>query len=579
MTRMTSNRLKRLKFIILALVAVTLASSTAWGATPPRAKTASNMRIVRLGLVDGNLVIGHQVRPRLQRSKAQRLELPQLLGCSLHLAHGVPQGSPSSVFRASIVGSDGRSRLAHSETSTSGSAQWASTHIEIDGQNDVAIVLTSSTASEGAWAQPYLSCPYESAAPPRYNVLLVSLGGLRSDALGSYRNDRSLTPALDHFAKQGTVFQYAYAHYPTPQGSHAAIFSGEYPASYRLNQTGQQDIEGQENRLTTAFSSAGYSTAAFIENSAIAADSNFESGFDRYSVLTDISPQNSATDSAATTFGQGIQWLKSRPSAPFFLFLHAADAEQGTNTSVSTLPNGTLTTTSRTHVEKIRSAYEARVSALDTRVSQLLAALDKLGLASSTLVVLFSDHGEEFGEHGSVGHGTTLYEEALWVPAMLRLGGVVAPNRQLGARTGLIDLAPTVTELAGIEADFTQSPARSRAAQIAGHQKETAAPPVFSELSNTEESCEQGNSNIAKKCQSSVIAVRDQDYTYIHYGSSGRQELFAFPSDAIGRRNLAESERGITARFRQQVQAYKERTQLRILSENLEGARTPDPSE
>ena len=107
-------------------------------------------------------------------------------------------------------------------------------------------------------------------------------------------------------------------------------------------------------------------------------------------------------------------------------------------------------------LDHIKAAYDAEIRSVDEAFGELLRGLEALGLAGNTLVVFTSDHGEEFGEHGVVGwHSHTLYDELLSVPLLIRFPDGLAAGQTVEAQVRLLDLAPTITSAAGIEAPST----------------------------------------------------------------------------------------------------------------------------
>jgi arylsulfatase A-like enzyme len=118
-------------------------------------------------------------------------------------------------------------------------------------------------------------------------------------------------------------------------------------------------------------------------------------------------------------------------------------------------------------LEHVRSLYAGELAWTDAQLGRILAKLDELGLAGDTLVVVTADHGDEFFEHQNLGHRSTLFEEQVRVPMILRLPGRLPAGRRVGGLVSTIDILPTVLELCGLEAPQA-STSRRVAALAAG---------------------------------------------------------------------------------------------------------------
>jgi arylsulfatase A-like enzyme len=127
-------------------------------------------------------------------------------------------------------------------------------------------------------------------------------------------------------------------------------------------------------------------------------------------------------------------------------------------------------------LERAKGLYDAELAFLDAELGRLFDGLEARGLDGETLVVVTADHGEEFGEHGGFEHGHTLYQELLHVPLLMRLPGLIPAGEVLEGRVGLIDVAPTICDLAGVAVPETFS-GRSLRGVLAG--EAAAAAPIL----------------------------------------------------------------------------------------------------
>jgi len=312
----------------------------------------------------------------------------------------------------------------------------------------------------------------ESRSP---NVVLVVVDTLRADRLGSYGNRRGLTPFLDDLAKRSHVFTRAYAQAPWTNPSVASLFTSRYQSQHGITEF-QSVLAADEQTLAEALRDAGYATGGFSANGLLSRRAGFDQGFDAYRAFLQL---GGAADRlmrpakrAAEITAEGLRWLDevraSRGAVPVFLYLHYMEPHtpyapppallervrgarapldiEALNRAVI-LAN--LTPPSPEALRDMQDAYDAEVMAIDEGLRALAAALDARGMLETSLLVVTADHGEEFEEHGGMGHGRTLYDEVLRVPLVIRTPGQtrgVAVERLVSS----VDVAPTVLEVAGV---------------------------------------------------------------------------------------------------------------------------------
>jgi len=289
---------------------------------------------------------------------------------------------------------------------------------------------------------------------------LVSLDTLRADRVGGYGYNRNTSPAFDVLIDSGITFDHAIAHAPHTNPSHMALFQSRLPS-----QTSDEWL-----MLAQVLSANGYRTAANTGGGHVSAKFGFGRGFDSY---------DEDVRGFGSTFGAIEEWVRGVGSEPFFLFLHSYDihlpydppapfysmfAAAGYDGPV----RGDMT---RDLAHKVRrrkaykdytgpvdvpvadqrqysDLYDGGIRYTDQYIARLVSLLQTLDLWDHTLLVVFSDHGEEFWDHGSVSHGHTLFQELIHVPLVFHVPGL--EGRRVGATVGLMDVAPTILELVGI---------------------------------------------------------------------------------------------------------------------------------
>ncbi len=321
------------------------------------------------------------------------------------------------------------------------------------------------------------ACRGEPVQPVARHVVLITLDTLRADHLGLYGSDVA-TPHLDAIAAQGALFERATAHVPLTRPSHVSLFTGRYPHETGVRDNVTPAPVPAVPVLAEVLEAAGFRTAAFVSAVVLAGGSGLERGFDVYSDRFEASPETPRPRVADTaqrrgdqTVAEAVAWLdESVPASQLpdrgghgrlFLWVHLYDPHE---------PYAAP--------EPYRSRYPDRpyageVAWTDELVGRLDAALERLGVADQTLVVVASDHGEGLGEHEELLHGFFAYQSTLRVPLLVRGPGIAKGIRITGL-AGLVDLFPTVVELAGLEAPADVS-GQSFAAALAGREDSEVA--------------------------------------------------------------------------------------------------------
>jgi arylsulfatase A-like enzyme len=315
------------------------------------------------------------------------------------------------------------------------------------------------------------------------NVLLIIADTLRADHVGAYGAGLATTPSLDALAADGVVFKNATAQSSWTRPSIATILTSMYPASHQVMH--KTDLLPPEvTTLAEHLGDNGYATGGFVTNINVAPSFSFEQGFDVYRYLA---PNFffGATDSGSklalyggmrlvrerflsgskqvdhyyqdgtTVNGASLPWLDQADEGAFFALVHYMDPHD----PYFELPyNGRAVARVETphpdpsRAGELRDLYRSNVEYLDVFVGQLIDALKKAGVYDDTLIVFTADHGEEFYEHGGWWHGTTLYEEQLRVPLIIKLPGAARAGSSDDGLARLLDIAPTVAAGAGLSA-------------------------------------------------------------------------------------------------------------------------------
>lgn len=313
----------------------------------------------------------------------------------------------------------------------------------------------------------------QSARPP--NLLLYVIDTLRADRLGCYGHPGGLTPSIDAFARQALLFERAYAASSWTKTSMATILTGLPPRSHGA-QRREDALPPSVTTLAERLRTSGYDTAAFVTNPNLASAFGFDQGFLKYEYLAEAKPGEGHARSDVL-HARVTRWLEERTGPrPFFLYAHSMDPHDpyvdpgerrpggaqsaaipdpgriGSSGFMRALEQGRVSGSPALREQLLR-LYEAEVRFNDASFGRLMDRLTERGLAEDTLVVLLSDHGEEFAEHGWWRHGKTLYEEQLRVPLVLRLPGGRFAGRRVPDAARHVDVVPTILDVLGLPPD------------------------------------------------------------------------------------------------------------------------------
>ena len=322
-----------------------------------------------------------------------------------------------------------------------------------------------------AWGNPSV---WRQSAERKPNIIVICCDALRADALGCYGFKEDISPSIDRLAASSTLFEHAYSTAPWTWHSMGGVFASLYVRQF--SRARKPFILGSEyETLAEKLRDAGYATAAFSLNTWVSEQTGLGQGFDIFPdrVSRGASDMDWARSEQVTE--PLLQWLDENRDKPFFAYVHCLDphapyhppawtrgryardtrdvapeARKGDAGIVSyrLKQTGEMTVNEKS-IAYLRQLYDEEILGVDEHVGRILDSLERYGLMDNTIVVLFSDHGEEFMEHGFIGHGAQLTREQIHVPLIIHVPGREPARRKDLA--SLIDLAPTLLSLAGCE--------------------------------------------------------------------------------------------------------------------------------
>ena len=316
-------------------------------------------------------------------------------------------------------------------------------------------------------------------APDRPNLVLVTVDTLRADHTTPYGYARDTTPVLARLAREGVVVDQAYAPMATTGPSHAALLTSRYPIALGYLRNGQRLDEGQTT-LAERLRAAGYRTSAAVSSFVLDKRLGFAQGFGTYECRFEKRRATATMERwegltvpagfdrrADETTDVALAWLARRgKDRPFFLWVHYFDPHQPYSPPApydrrfagagEPGPAGTA------------ALYDGEIAFTDHQLGRLLEAIEAEGPSARTLVVVTADHGEGLMQHGHMGHGLHLYEEAVRVPLIYRWPGVLPAGARVPGPVEHVDLVPTVLDLIGVPRGPDDVQGQSLAAALRG---------------------------------------------------------------------------------------------------------------
>ena len=351
---------------------------------------------------------------------------------------------------------------------------------------------------------------------PSYNVLLITLDTTRADHLGCYGYKAARTPNLDSLAREGVRFARTYCPAPLTLPAHASIMTGLYPAAHTVRNNGHYLPSGIRT-LAEILKGGGYSTAAFVSSFSVDSRFGLDRGFDVYDdTFQSESPfkTQNAERRAEETFARFSRWLETGGKNRFFGWIHYYD------------PHLPYDPPSPYKEEFDGDPYDGEIAYMDRYVGAVLERLREQGVLEKTIVVVAGDHGEGLGDKVELGHGIFLYEETLRVPFILHNPAVFPRSQVIESQVRLIDIAPTILEITGLQNEAKGMKGQSLIARLRG--KNLKAPDSLVETFYPRE-----NFGWAE-----LVGLISERWKYIQ---SPRPELYDLKSDPGEREDLAAS--------------------------------------
>lgn len=276
------------------------------------------------------------------------------------------------------------------------------------------------------------------------NILFVTLDTTRADHLPAYGYTDVRTPALDALVSESSLFEDAVSQAPLTLPSHISMMTGRLTIAHGVYDNAGFTLDPKEVTLAEEFKAAGYTTAAFVSSFVLESrwqlNQGFDTYFDHFNIMEsrNVGPrdiQRRAEDTERIV----SKWLDANRENKFFLWVHFYD------------PHDPYDPPEPFKTEYAGHLYDGEIAYTDQALGRLLDKVHELGIKDRTVVIVAGDHGEGLGDHQEDTHGMFLYRSTLHVPLILHVPK--GPRNRVKGVVSLIDIAPTLLEIAGIPPD------------------------------------------------------------------------------------------------------------------------------
>jgi arylsulfatase A-like enzyme len=408
----------------------------------------------------------------------------------------------------------------------------------------------------------------------RPNVLFISIDTLRADHVQSYGYARETTPALDRLVAEGARFENAISPSSWTLPTHLTMLTALPPEAHGVVQTTGVKLGSAVVTLPELLWSEGYATAGFVSGGYLESQYGHAQGFDHYDDYSIPYLCNHQYRSCTTSpmlydlvSDHLDHWEADGRERPFFIFLHMFDVhndylppapydelfapEGDIDFTVGMVIDGTVdaksvTTEQRDHLIAL---YDGEIRATDEWVGRVLGRLEELDVLDDTVIIVTSDHGDEFNEHGSWGHHLTLYDASVRVPLIMRFPGKISGGRTIEEQASLVDLAPTLLALLDIDAPDDFGTGRNSAGSLvsrdltpllAGNASEWEESPAFGDL------------------EGRLASIRTRQWKLIRDEEDvGALELYDLRADPGEHENVAASHPDVVERLSVELDAWR----------------------
>ncbi len=335
------------------------------------------------------------------------------------------------------------------------------------------------------------------------------------------------TPNIDALAKDGIVFEEAWAQVPLTLPSHVSLLTGSLPAANGVrNNLGYRFDAASHATIPSLLKKEGYVTGAAVSTYVLRGNTGLAAAFDSYDDEMDGGEGSSVAElqrAGPRTLAASEKWIEANRERAFFFMLHLFE------------PHAPYDPPEPFRSEYAGREYDGEIAAADAVIGGFVRFLKEKNLYDGATIVFLSDHGEGLGDHGESQHGIFLYRESIRVPLVLKLPGSKKGGARVATPVGLIDVFPTVAQI--VEADPPKSLAGRSLLAIAEGEKpdrrifsETMYPRIHLGLSD-------------------LVSLADATH---HFIDAPRPELYDLRSDPGEKKSIIADQRGVHAAMKRE---------------------------
>ena len=384
------------------------------------------------------------------------------------------------------------------------------------------------------------------------NILFVLIDTLRADRLSAYGYQRETSPNIDALAATGVRFASQLSQSSWTKCSMASMWTGSYPARTGVTRAAEA-ISDDAQMPAEILQDAGFRTFAIWRNGWIRPAFGFSQGFEVYhspraspipASVRRERPSASVIGTDQDSVHSAIEFLRSQGNERWFLYVHLMDVHQYVYDEDSALFGTTYS-----------DIYDNSIRWVDRVLGSLIDQLDARGLREKTLIVLASDHGEAFGEHGREGHARDVYGEVTTTPLIVSFPFLLEPGIVVETPTENVDVWPTLLDLLGLPA-LEDADGRSRLPEILAVARGTPTPPSeaprFAHIDQT-----WGQSS---KPPRPMVSVSEGPFRLFRREGPAKPELYDLSVDPSEQVNLAADRPEVLERMTKLAEDYLAQT-------------------
>ncbi len=319
-----------------------------------------------------------------------------------------------------------------------------------------------------------------STEPKETNVIVCVLDCLRHDFVSVYGADIA-TPTIEEIAREGITYQDVYANSNWTKPATVSLLTSAWPDVHNVLWY-NASMPDELITLPEVLADNNYTTAGFSTNPHVQTETGFDQGFDDFyylkgkmtavpydreapqlrllklllpeliSMFPRLQAFKSMFSNAKVTTDMVIRWLKMSGKTPFFLYLHYMDSHSPYHDhpykGERVIPY--IHGHSEEDVDRFVRLYKEEIEFFDKHFAKLIKFLKSEGIYDNTMIVFTADHGEEFFEHYLWEHGSSMYDEVLHIPLIIKAPRIEKEGAIDSSLVAQIDIAPTILDLMDI---------------------------------------------------------------------------------------------------------------------------------